>query len=67
MATRRSGEWLHVADARLRKRRPEDSWIKESYNQAMASAFASDRAKARQMLRRWLEPLRSRCGEPTPR
>lgn len=37
---------------------PEESWIKESYNQPMASAFASDRAKARQMMRRWLKPLR---------
>ena len=34
---------------------PEESWIKESYNRAMASASESDRATALQMLRRWLE------------
>jgi exopolysaccharide production negative regulator len=37
---------------------PEESWIKESYNRAMASASESDRATALQMLRRWLEPRR---------
>ena len=37
---------------------PEESWIKESYNRAMASASESDRATALQMLRRWLEPPR---------
>jgi len=33
----------------------EESWIKESYNRAMACASESDRATALQMLRRWLE------------
>ena len=37
---------------------PEENWIKESYNRAMASASESDRATALQMLRRWLEPPR---------
>jgi hypothetical protein len=34
---------------------PEESWIEESYNRAMASASESDRATALQMLRHWLE------------
>jgi uncharacterized protein len=33
---------------------PEESWIKESYNRAMASASESDRATALQMLEHWL-------------
>jgi TPR repeat protein len=37
---------------------PEESWIKESYNRAMACASESDRATALQMLRHWLKPLR---------
>jgi hypothetical protein len=35
---------------------PEESWIKESYNCAMASASEDERAMALQMLRRWLKP-----------
>jgi len=37
---------------------PEESWIKESYNRAMACASESDRATALQMLRHWLENRR---------
>jgi hypothetical protein len=37
---------------------PKESWIKESYNRAMASASEDDRAMALQMLRYWLEGRR---------
>ena len=33
---------------------PEESWIKEGYTRAMASASESDRATALQMLRDYL-------------
>src|ERR1700756_2776296 len=39
---------------------PEESWIEESYNRAMASASESDRAMALQMLENWLEDWVSR-------
>ncbi len=37
---------------------PEESWIMESYNRAMASASDDERAMAFQMLRHWLEGRR---------
>jgi hypothetical protein len=37
---------------------PEESWIKESYNRAMACASEDDRAMALQKLRHWLERRR---------
>jgi TPR repeat protein len=40
---------------------PEESWIKESYNRAMASASDDDRAMALQMLEQWVKAMRS-CG-----
>jgi hypothetical protein len=39
---------------------PEEGWIEESYNRAMASASESDRAMALQMLENWLEHWVSR-------
>jgi uncharacterized protein len=38
---------------------PEESWIKESYNRAMASASESDRATALQMLEYWVKDRRN--------
>jgi TPR repeat protein len=43
--------WLTLASERAG---PEESWIKESYNRAMASASDDDRARALQMLREYL-------------
>jgi hypothetical protein len=43
--------WLTLACERAG---PEESWIKESYNRAMASASDDDRARALQMLREYL-------------
>ena len=40
---------------------PDESWIKESYNRAMASASESERAMALQMLEHWVKAMRS-CG-----
>jgi TPR repeat protein len=40
---------------------PEESWINESYNRAMAEASESDRAMALQMLEHWVKAMRS-CG-----
>src|SRR5262249_42773382 len=34
---------------------PEESWIKESYNRAIASASENDRAMALQMLENWMQ------------
>jgi hypothetical protein len=34
---------------------PDETWIKESYNRAMASASESDRAMALQMLQEWVK------------
>ena len=40
---------------------PDESWIKESYNRAVADASESDRAMALQMLEHWVKAMRS-CG-----
>jgi hypothetical protein len=47
--------WLTLA---FENAGPEESWIEESYNRAMASASEDDRAMALQMLRHWLEGRR---------
>jgi TPR repeat protein len=38
---------------------PEESWIKESYNRAIASASENDRAMALQMLEHWMQGRRN--------
>ena len=37
---------------------PDDSWIKESYNKAIAKASDEDRASALQMLEHWVQGRR---------
>jgi hypothetical protein len=38
---------------------PEETWIKESYNKAIARASENDRAMALQMLERWVQGART--------
>jgi hypothetical protein len=46
---------------------PEESWIEESYNRAMASASESDSAMALQMLEHWVQGRSANATqEPRP-
>jgi hypothetical protein len=47
--------WLTLASANAA---PEESWIKESYNKAIAKASEDDRAMALQMLEHWVQGRR---------
>jgi TPR repeat protein len=47
--------WLTLASENAD---PDETWIKESYNRAVASASESDRAKALQMLEHWVKDRR---------
>jgi hypothetical protein len=43
-----------VADPGARQRHRTETWIKESYNKAIAKASDDDRAMALQMLEHWV-------------
>ena len=47
--------WLTLASENAA---PEETWIKESYNKAMAKASEEDRAMAAQMLEHWVQGRR---------
>ena len=47
-----------VADTGARQRRARQTWIKESYNKAIAKASDDDRAMALQMLEHWVQGRR---------
>jgi TPR repeat protein len=47
--------WLTLA---CENAAPDETWIKESYNRALASASESDRAMAVQMLEHWVKGRR---------
>ena len=47
--------WLTLASANAA---PDEAWIKESYNRAIAKASDDDRAMALQMLEHWVQGRR---------
>jgi hypothetical protein len=47
--------WLTLASENAG---PDEAWIKESYNRAVAGASESDRATALQMLEHWVKDRR---------